>query len=95
MLKHKFSARENLLEDFYDGEPFCLRLTSNQPDLPVQNVDVTRNPLAFGRLALLKLRKELHNKDEMIVTQALYSLSDLVHDPEKAFEAIRLKIPDR
>lgn len=90
-----FSARQNLLEDFYDGEPFCLRITSNQPDIPVEEVDATRSPLAFGRLGLPKIRRELHHKDEMVVIRALYSLSDLVHDPEKAFEALRLKIPDR
>ncbi|KAF5301439.1 hypothetical protein FQA39_LY02168 [Lamprigera yunnana] len=71
------------------------RLTSEQPFIPAQHVDVTRRPEAFGRWALRKLRTELHDVNPDVVMAAVYSLSDIVHDPEKGYEAIRLRIPDR
>ncbi|XP_008191792.1 radial spoke head 14 homolog [Tribolium castaneum] len=83
------------LHDSSYFEPPFYRLTSEQPDIPCEFVDPTRRQVAFGKWALPKLRRELHDEDELVVIQALRSISDLVHDPEKAFEAIRLRIPDR
>lgn len=40
-------------------------------------------------------RRELHDPDTDVVLQAVTSISDLVHDPEKGYEAITLRIPDR
>lgn len=60
-----------------------------------ENVDVTRRPVAFGRWALPKLRRELHSKDSDVVLKAVLSIADLAKNPEKGYEAIRLKIPDR
>lgn len=83
-----------------------------QPCIPIENIDITRRPVAFGRLALPKLvinhsklkrfsskfnlqRRELHDEDTTVVLTALTSLCDLCHDPEKGYEAIRLRIIDR
>lgn len=51
----KFSARSKPATDEFDLDPPFLRLCSEQPNVPIQNVDVTRRPLAFGRCALPKL----------------------------------------
>ncbi|KAJ8922498.1 hypothetical protein NQ315_007528 [Exocentrus adspersus] len=88
-------AREYSWADVHDLEPPFNRLVSEHPNLPVQNVDSTHRPLAYGRLAIPKLRRELHHKDEEVVIAALLSLCDLCHDPEKAYEAVNLKIIDR
>lgn len=81
--------------DEHDLEPPFNRLTSEQPTIPVNNVDPTRRAESFGRWALPKLRRELHSKNLEVVVAALTSISDLVHDPEKCYEAINLKIVDR
>nr|CAH7722130.1 unnamed protein product [Callosobruchus chinensis] len=83
------------LIDEHDLEPAFNRLTSQQPNIPVQNVDVTRRPLGFGRVAMPKLRRELHHKNEDTVIAAIESLCDLVHDPERGYEAINLRIVNR
>lgn len=88
-------ARNQPTIDTADIEPPFLRLSSEQPSIPIKNVDVTRRQLAFGRRALPKLRRELHNKDETVVIQALHSIMDLVHDPTKGYEAFKLHIPQR
>lgn len=46
-------------------------------------------------LTLFLKRRELHSKNLEVVVAALTSISDLVHDPEKCYEAINLKIVDR
>lgn len=52
------------------------------------NIDVTKSPLAFGTRALPKLNYELQS-DQLIVRQrALMTLCDLMHDPEKVYQAI-------
>ncbi|XP_050303048.1 radial spoke head 14 homolog [Anthonomus grandis grandis] len=81
--------------DEHDLNPPLKRLTSEQPQLLVNNVDVTRRPEGFGRWALPKLRRELHHKDINVVIAALTSISDMVHNPERCFEGIRLKVIDR
>ncbi|RZB39707.1 rhabdoid tumor deletion region protein 1, partial [Asbolus verrucosus] len=91
----RISARGHEIITDPDFEPPFFRLTSEQPDIPIDGIDPTRRPVAFGKWALPKLRRELHHKDELVVIQALTSICDLVHDPEKAYEAINLKIPDR
>uniref|UniRef100_H2Y5I1 Condensin complex subunit 1 C-terminal domain-containing protein n=1 Tax=Ciona savignyi TaxID=51511 RepID=H2Y5I1_CIOSA len=52
------------------------------------NIDATKAPLAFGSRALPKLNRELN--DAVLITRqrALMTLCDLVHDPEKVYEAI-------
>ena len=54
------------------------------------NIDITAAPIAFGRAAISKLNKEL--KDDILITRqrALVALSQLLHDPEKVYEAIKL-----
>ncbi|KAJ3659140.1 hypothetical protein Zmor_010845 [Zophobas morio] len=86
---------EATVADISYFEPPWFRVTSEQPDIPSENADVTRRPLAFGSWALPKLRRELHDSDDFVVIQALLSLCDLIHDPERAYEALQLKIPDR
>ncbi|KAJ8944778.1 hypothetical protein NQ318_003646 [Aromia moschata] len=82
-------------QDVYDLEPPFNRLTSDQPTIPAPNVDVTRRPVAFGRWAMPKLRRELHHANEKVVIAAIESIADLSHDSEKGYEAVRLKIVDR
>ncbi|CAG2059811.1 unnamed protein product [Timema podura] len=79
----------------YDFEPPILKLQSTIPNIYGPHVDVTRAKVAFGRWALPKLRRELHDDDPLIVSQAINSLADLIHDPEKSFEAIRLHFVPR
>lgn len=49
---------------------------------------LTQAPVAFGNWALPKLCSEL--QDDVLVSRqrALTALCDLVHDPERAYEAI-------
>nr|XP_023011938.1 radial spoke head 14 homolog isoform X1 [Leptinotarsa decemlineata] len=88
-------AREFSNIDEHDLDPPANRLTSEQPNIPVKNVDVTRRSLGFGRKAMPKLRRELHNKDQDVVIAAIETICDLVHDPERGYEAVNLKIIDR
>ncbi|XP_018330417.1 radial spoke head 14 homolog [Agrilus planipennis] len=88
-------ARDNIVIDGIDFEPPYLRLSSHLPYTPIGNVDITRRPCAFDRWALPKLRRELHSKDEDLQICAITTICDLCHDPEKAFDAIRLRIPNR
>lgn len=101
--------------DAFDSMPPFNRLTSNQPCLPIENCDITRRPLAFGRLAMPKLviftffarfyikiikilifkLRELHNSNQCMVKQAITTICDLVHDPERNYEAIKLHLPAR
>ncbi|CAG9819777.1 unnamed protein product [Phaedon cochleariae] len=81
--------------DEHDLDPPFNRLTSEQPHIPVENVDITRRPLGFGRKAMPKLRRELHHKNERVVIAAIESICDLVHDSERGYEAVNLKIVDR
>lgn len=39
--------------------------------------------------------RDLHDKDEDVIKQAINSLGDLVHDPEKAYQAIKVRVTDR
>ena len=52
------------------------------------NIDVTKAPLAFGKRAIPKLNEELQDKNLITRQRALMTLCDLVHDPEKIYEAI-------
>lgn len=88
-------ARDQPTTDTSDLESPFHRLTSEQPHIPTQHVELSKRPEAFGRWALPKLRNELHNPDPKIVLEAVCSLYDIVHDSERAYEAIRLRIPDR
>ncbi|CAK8697009.1 radial spoke head 14 homolog [Clavelina lepadiformis] len=54
------------------------------------NIDATKAPLAFGSRALPKLNRELCDENLVTRQRALMSLCDLVHDPEKVYEAIRV-----
>ncbi|CAH1996208.1 unnamed protein product [Acanthoscelides obtectus] len=83
------------LIDEHDLEPPLNRMTSEQPNIPVQYVDATRRPLGFGCVAMRKLRRELHHKHEEVVIAAIESICDIVHDPERGYEAINLKIVNR
>ncbi|KFO57898.1 Rhabdoid tumor deletion region protein 1, partial [Corvus brachyrhynchos] len=54
------------------------------------DIDPTKAPLAFGRRALPKLNEELQSPELLTQQQALMALCDLVHDPEKVYQAIAL-----
>lgn len=88
-------ARSQPTIDTADIDPPYLRLSSEQPNIPIKNVDVTRRPQAFGRWALPKIRRELHSKDKTLTIQAINTLMDEMHNPLKAYEAFRLRIPQR
>lgn len=45
-------AREEEAIDAFDTSPPFLRLSSQQPNIPIKKVDVTRRPLGFGRVAM-------------------------------------------
>ncbi|KAL1509629.1 hypothetical protein ABEB36_004338 [Hypothenemus hampei] len=78
----------------YCLEPEFNKLTSEQPNIPI-DINPFKISEGFGRIALPKLRRELHSADIEIVIAALTSLSDIVHYPERCYEAIRLKVTDR
>ncbi|KAI4459361.1 rtdr1 [Holotrichia oblita] len=88
-------AREQPTIDPGDFEPPWNRLTSEQPCSPTKNVDSTRRPLAFGKLAIPKLCRELHSDDLEVVKAAITSFVDVLHDPEKGYQALRIRVPDR
>uniref|UniRef100_A0A8D2QF80 Radial spoke head 14 homolog n=1 Tax=Zonotrichia albicollis TaxID=44394 RepID=A0A8D2QF80_ZONAL len=54
------------------------------------DIDPTKAALAFGRRALPKLNEELQSPELLTQQRALMALCDLVHDPEKVYEAIAL-----
>ncbi|NXH89080.1 RSP14 protein, partial [Edolisoma coerulescens] len=54
------------------------------------HLDPTKAPLAFGRRALPKLNEELQSPELLTQQRALMALCDLVHDPEKVYQAIAL-----
>lgn len=88
-------ARSQPTIDTADLDPPFLRLSSEQPNIPIENIDLTRRPVGFGKLALPKLRRELHSNNETTVIHAINTIMDLVCDPENGYEAIRLRIPQR
>lgn len=54
------------------------------------DIDPTKAPLAFGRRALPKLNEELQSPELLTQQRALMALCDLIHDPEKVYQAIAL-----
>ncbi|XP_027024062.1 radial spoke head 14 homolog [Tachysurus fulvidraco] len=50
--------------------------------------DVPRVPVAFGKRAVPKLITQLHDEELKIRQGALCSLCDLLHDPERVYEAL-------
>ncbi|CAB1320256.1 unnamed protein product [Coregonus sp. 'balchen'] len=52
------------------------------------HIDPTQAPVAFGNRALPRLSLELQDPQLCIRQRALAALCDLVHDPERAYEAI-------
>ncbi|XP_057658841.1 uncharacterized protein LOC130895517 [Diorhabda carinulata] len=81
--------------DEHDLEPPFNRLISEQPNIPVKNLDLIHRPIGFGRYAMPKLRRELHNKDPTVVIAAIESISELVVDSSRAYEALELRIVER
>ncbi|XP_067087642.1 radial spoke head 14 homolog [Osmerus mordax] len=60
------------------------RISEQLPPL----IDPTQAPVAFGNRALPRLYMELQDPHLYIRQRALTALCDLVHDPERAYEAI-------
>ncbi|XP_030073868.1 radial spoke head 14 homolog [Microcaecilia unicolor] len=58
------------------------------------NIDPTKAPIAFGERALPKLKEELHSPELLTRQRALRALTDLVHDPEFAYQAISIGFLD-
>ncbi|CAH0556487.1 unnamed protein product [Brassicogethes aeneus] len=63
-------------------------LTPDQPNIPVKNCDVTRRPLGFGRNGVLKIKRDLHDKDCNIRVAALSTLLELFRNPEIIYTGI-------
>uniref|UniRef100_A0A8D2PDF7 Radial spoke head 14 homolog n=1 Tax=Zosterops lateralis melanops TaxID=1220523 RepID=A0A8D2PDF7_ZOSLA len=61
---------------------------------PPPDTDPTKAALAFGRRALPKLNEELQSPQLLTQQRALMALCDLVHDPEKVYQAIALGFLD-
>ncbi|XP_017323018.1 radial spoke head 14 homolog [Ictalurus punctatus] len=51
-------------------------------------IDPSRIPVAFGNRAVPRLMSELQDEEPKIRQGALCSLCDLLHDPERAYEAL-------
>ncbi|XP_064248640.1 radial spoke head 14 homolog isoform X1 [Passer domesticus] len=58
------------------------------------DIDPTKAAVAFGRRALPKLNEELQSPELLTQQRALMALCDLVHDPEKVYQAIALGFLD-
>ncbi|NXM61252.1 RSP14 protein, partial [Illadopsis cleaveri] len=58
------------------------------------DIDPTKAALAFGRRALPKLNEELQSPELLTQQRALMALCDLVHDPEKVYQAVALGFLD-
>ncbi|NXU16934.1 RSP14 protein, partial [Pardalotus punctatus] len=58
------------------------------------DIDPTKAPLAFERRALPKLNEELQSPQLLTQQRALMALCDLVHDPEKVYQAIAIGLLD-
>ncbi|XP_039582080.1 radial spoke head 14 homolog [Passer montanus] len=58
------------------------------------DIDPTKAAVAFGRRALPKLKEELQSPELLTQQRALMALCDLVHDPEKVYQAIALGFLD-
>ncbi|NXB76541.1 RSP14 protein, partial [Donacobius atricapilla] len=54
------------------------------------DIDPTKAALAFGRRALPKLHEQLQSPELPTQQRALMALCDLVHDPEKVYQAMAL-----
>ncbi|XP_046677877.1 radial spoke head 14 homolog isoform X1 [Homalodisca vitripennis] len=72
-----------------------LPLVNSEAHICCSDVNVTTASVAFGRWAIPKLKTELLSSDPLISKNAINSLLDMVHDPEKAVEAIRLQVIPR
>ncbi|RZF34088.1 hypothetical protein LSTR_LSTR011658 [Laodelphax striatellus] len=80
--------RQDLLEtEYIEAGPLNYDATIYGP-----HVDGTKRQVAFGRWAIPKIRAELLHGDLTIARQALVSLLDFAHDPEKAQEIIKLNV---
>ncbi|XP_053938657.1 radial spoke head 14 homolog [Cuculus canorus] len=66
------------------------RISANLPP----DIDPTKAPVAFGQRALPKLNEELQSLDLLTQQRALMALCDLVHDPEKVYQAIAVGFLD-
>uniref|UniRef100_A0A6P7GJM4 Uncharacterized protein LOC114338981 n=1 Tax=Diabrotica virgifera virgifera TaxID=50390 RepID=A0A6P7GJM4_DIAVI len=75
--------------DGHDLEPPFNRLCSEQPNIPIADLDIIHRPIGFGRCAMTKLRRELHHKDPKVVIAALETADTLV---EFGFISILLHI---
>ncbi|NXV45336.1 RSP14 protein, partial [Uria aalge] len=58
------------------------------------DIDPTKAPIAFGKRALPKLNEELQSPELLTQQRALVALCDLVHDPEKVYQAIEIGFLD-
>ncbi|NWR75839.1 RSP14 protein, partial [Centropus unirufus] len=66
------------------------RISANLPP----DIDPTKAAIAFGRRALPKLNEELQSPELLTQQRALMALCDLVHDPEKVYQAIAIGFLD-
>lgn len=58
-------------------------------------IDMTKNPLAFGDRAVPRLNRELNDESSLLIRQrALRSLCDYLHDPEHIVVCINQGIPE-
>ncbi|VEL12188.1 unnamed protein product [Protopolystoma xenopodis] len=55
---------------------------------PPPNIDPTKGTLAYGRLALKRLRIELNDDSLLVRQRAVKALSDYIHDSENVASAI-------
>lgn len=72
------------------SRPPEIYLTTEEPNIPVELCDVTRRFVGFGRVGLVKLRRELHHKDVDVQIAAITSIIDLVRDSEILFYVLKM-----
>lgn len=64
-----------LHSDEHDLDPPFNRLTSEQPNIPIQNIDITRRPLGFGNVAMKKLVCVFNTPTKQYLPVIIFSVS--------------------
>ncbi|KAK9500805.1 hypothetical protein O3M35_001999 [Rhynocoris fuscipes] len=82
-------------QDVLVPKPVSLVVAKQEPYIWAPWTDMSRAKKAFGNWCIPKLRRDLCSTHTMIVSQALCTLSDILHNPEVACEALSMNLHSR
>ncbi|XP_063234255.1 radial spoke head 14 homolog [Bacillus rossius redtenbacheri] len=92
ILSRTFEKVFKYTKDLAGTNPIVVSLPNPEPCTYGPHVDVTQARVAYGRWGIPLLIKDLESEDPDVVSKAINTLADLIHNPEKTFEAIRHNI---